>query len=39
VKYKEPLAEAIQGDGLLTAGGYFPSSDHWLLTQPPKNVK
>jgi hypothetical protein len=39
VKYKEPLAAAIQGDGLLTAGGYFPASDHWLLTQPPRNVK
>jgi hypothetical protein len=36
VKYKEPLAEALKGDALLSVGGYFPASDHWLLTQPPK---
>ena len=35
-KYKEPLAEAIKGDGLLSLGGYFPASDHWLLSQPPR---
>ena len=35
-KYKEPLAKAVEGDGMLGVGGYFPASDHWLLTQPPK---
>ena len=35
-KYKEPLAEALKGDGMLGVGGYFPASDHWLLSQPPK---
>jgi hypothetical protein len=33
-KYKEPLAKALGGDGLLSVGGYFPASDHWLLHQP-----
>ncbi len=35
-KYKDPLAEAVKGDGMLAVGGYFPASDHWLLSQPPK---
>ncbi|MCX7589994.1 MAG: hypothetical protein N2255_00030, partial [Kiritimatiellae bacterium] len=38
-KYRAPLEEAIKGDDLLAVGGYFPVSDHWLLTQPPKAVK
>ena len=36
-EYKAALADAIKGDGLLSVGGYFPASDHWLLTQPPKD--
>ena len=34
-KYKEAVAKAFHGDGMLSAGGYFQPSDHWLLTQPP----
>jgi len=35
-KYKEPLAEAIKGDSMLSVGGCFPACNHWLLTHPPK---
>ena len=38
-KYKDPLVDAIKGDAMLSVGGYFPASDHWLLTQPPKQGK
>ena len=38
-KYKDPLADALTGDGLLSVGGYFPASDHWLLSQPPREKK
>jgi hypothetical protein len=38
-KYREPLAEALKGDSLLSVGGYFTASDHWLLNQPPKAKK
>ena len=35
-KYKKPLEKYLEGDALLSSGGYFPASDHWLLTHPPK---
>ena len=38
-KYKEPLAKYLEGDSLLSCGGYFPASDHWLLNQPPRTQK
>jgi hypothetical protein len=38
-KYKEPLADAAKGEGLLSVGGYYPSCDHWLLNQAPKGKK
>ncbi len=38
-KYKKPLAEYLKGDSMLSSGGYFPASDHWLLTQPPRKRK
>ena len=33
--YKKPLEKYLEGDSLLSSGGYFPASDHWLLTHPP----
>jgi hypothetical protein len=38
-KYKKPVAKYLEGDSLLSSGGYFPASDHWLLKQPPKRRK
>lgn len=35
-KYKNMIAKHLDGDSLLTLGGYFPACDHWLLTHPPR---
>ncbi|MHC4916079.1 MAG: hypothetical protein ACYTGB_11380, partial [Planctomycetota bacterium] len=38
-KYKKPLEKYLEGDNMLSSGGYFACSDHWLLTNPPKAKK
>ena len=38
-KYRKPLEKYLEGDSLLSSGGYFPASDHWLLTHPPRKRK
>lgn len=38
-KYKDWMAGQLQDDKLLSVGGYFPISDHWFLTQPPRSAR
>jgi hypothetical protein len=38
-KYKDWMAGQLQDDKLLGVGGYFPISDHWFLTHPPRTAK